>query len=451
MATLDQAMKSLPLSYPGPGGAAAVLQNGEILARAAWGYADLDKRLAFTPETLFRICSISKQFTCSLMLDRFPDPAALDADVAARLPNLQVPPPTATHLAHNQSGLRDYWAAAMLCGSPAEAPFGQAESDRVIALSRSLHFTPGTRYSYCNQNFRILGEVVAARLGQSFESLLRNHVWDPAGMPTAQLCADTSHMPDGTIGYEGNPEIGFRAAVNNIHWTGDAGLGCSLDDMIAWERFIDTTRDDAGGIYRRLSAPVTFADGTPATYGFGLSRVKLHGISGTGHGGGLRGWRSFRCNLPSERISIVVLFNHMADARAAALDLLATLVDAPARRTPTPSDPAWDGAWQEPETGLVARLQTAPDHRVDLHFSGRFTCTAAGHALYGAFTGFLGQGTMQQLIPVGPDLWRLPMPRALDHSPPGDWTLQFARDAAGQVASVEIGCWLARRVIFRRE
>ncbi len=106
-ARLDRALAALPRTYPGPGGAIAVLRNGEVLARHAWGWADAERRIAFTPATLFRICSITKQFTCALLLDAFPDPSLLDGDVRARLPLLDGPAPGALHLCHNQSGLRD--------------------------------------------------------------------------------------------------------------------------------------------------------------------------------------------------------------------------------------------------------------------------------------------------------------------------------------------------------
>ena len=72
----------------------------------------------------------------------------------------------------------------------------------------------------------------------------------------------------------------------------------------------------------------------------------------------------------------------------------------------------------------------------------------AGGALYGGFSGFLGQGRMELLDPVAPDVWMLPCPRALDHTAPGDWTLRFRRDGAG-VTGVEVGCWLARGLPYR--
>ena len=306
---------------------------------------------------------------------------------------------------------------------------------------------------------------------------------------------------------------GFRVAENRILWTGDAGLGACLDDMIAWERHIDATRDDAESLYRRLSAPVGFSDNAPAAYGFGLGRVTELGRSATGHGGALRGWRSHRLHVASERVSIVVLFNHLSDAHAASTDLLAAVLgeDRPPPPVAMPP-PDWLGCYTEPETGLAVRIDddggghvrlryaTLPDrlelrpdgtasgdgtglrpgdgglwmdrprdnHRSCLRpndgpastdIAGRYRCAEldaelavidSGGVLYGGFSGFLGHGRMELLEPVGADTWVLPCPRALDHTPPGDWTLAFRRDSAGRVARVDAGCWLARRLPYAR-
>ena len=527
---LDRLLEALPRTYPGPGGAVAALRGGEVLARHAWGWANAERRIPFTPRTLFRMCSITKQFTCGLVLAAFPDPSALDGDVRACLPLLGQAVPGALHLCHNQSGLRDYWAVAMLHGSPAEAAFGDVEAARVIAGTRTLHFAPGTRYSYANQNFRILSDIVQARTGRSFAELLRARIFEPAGMASALLAADTRAMPDGTEGYEGTQASGFRAAENRILWTGDAGLGACLDDMIAWERHVDATRDDADALPSRLSAPVSFADGARAAYGFGLARRTELGRLAIGHGGALRGWRSHRLYVPSERVSVVVMFNHMSDAHEAAVDLLAAVLgeDRPQPGTALPA-PDWLGAYVEPETGLAVRVDAARltgavrggqvrlryghaaetldlqgdgtaisgDGSVQLRredgwlwmdrphenqrsrlrpcdgapaavvrprtrardVAGRYRCEElaaeltvadAGGVLYGAFSGFLGQGRAEMLDPVGADLWALPCPRALDHTPPGDWTLAFQRDEAGRAVGVEVGCWLARRLPYVR-
>lgn len=366
---LDGVLSDLPRRYPGPGGAVAVLCDGEVIERHAWGFADAERRIPFTPGTLFRVCSITKQFVCALLLDLHRDPSELDAEIAARLPALDGAAPGALHLAHNQSGLRDYWALAMLLGSAVEGSFGEEDARNVIDGARSLQFAPGTRYSYSNGNFRLLGNVVAARAGRSLAELLRERIFAPAGMETALLAADTRALPDGTQGYEGTQATGFRPAVNRILWTGDAGMAASLDDMIAWERFIDAMRDDPDSLYRRLSAPVRFADGAPARYGFGLGRSIERGVAVTGHGGALRGWRSHRLHAASERLSVVVMFNHLSDARAAALDVMAAVLGgAGARPGPSQAAPDWLGAYLDPETELAVRIGEAGPGRVDLRF-----------------------------------------------------------------------------------
>ena len=509
---LDRAIAGLARAYPGPGGAAAVLKDGEVLARHAWGYANAERRIAFTPKTLFRMCSITKQFTCALVLDAFPDPSELDADVAARLPKLEQPAPGALHLCHNQSGLRDYWAVAMLHGSPAEAFFGDEEAAQVISGTRTLQFAPGTRFSYVNQNFRILSDILQARTGRSFAELLRTRLFDRVGMGSAFLAADTRAMPDGTEGYEPMALGGYRAAENRILWTGDAGLGASLDDMIAWERWIDASRDDSDSLYGRMSAPVTFKDGAISGYGFGLGRGKTFGRDSVGHGGALRGWRSHRVYLPGERVSVVVMLNHLSHAHEAAEDLLAAVLDETKQKSVVDRPrPDWLGAYVEPETGLSVRIDAGPGGKVRLRYghgpallelnddgsagdgpvlapgedglrltlagdnqsslldprpgqssldvTGRYHCveldaevtvTDTGGVLYGGFSGFLGLGRMELLEPIGADLWALPCPRALDHTPPGDWTLAFQRDGAGRVEAVVVGCWLARGLVYRR-
>lgn len=506
-ARLDALLKRLPTAYAGPGGAIAVVREGEVLVRHAWGFANAERRIRFTPRTLFRMCSITKQFCCAALLRVTDDIEALQPLLRARLPKLEGPMPSVAHLAHNQSGLRDYWAVAMLLGAGAEDPFGDAEAAALIGATRSTHFAPGTRASYVNQNFRLISDMLEESSGRSFAELLRAHVFDAAGMDSAFLAADTRAMPDGAEGYEGSIATGFTPARNNILWTGDAGLGASLDDVIAWELHIDATRDDPDGIYNRLSAPVAFADGAPAPYGFGLGRSTEFGAAITSHGGALRGWRSHRLHCAAERLSIVVMFNHGADAQAAAHEALGAVLDA-AKPKPDPSlpAPAWLGAYSEAETGLSARIDIAAPGELRLRFghvperlrllpdgsatsgrvtlrhdgealildrpgenlratlqpaagpsargiAGRYRCAEldaeliiedAGGVAYAAFAGPLGRGRMEQLEPIARNLWALPCPRALDVAPPGDWTLAFEGER------ITLGCWLARRLDYTR-
>jgi D-aminopeptidase len=206
------------------------------------------------------------------------------------------------------------------------------------------------------------------------------------------------------------------------------------------------------------------------------------------------------------------MFNHLSPAHDAAGELFAAVLGETRPPTPAASQPPWLGAYVEPQTGLATRIEWAGGGKVRLRFghsaelidmradgsagvegarlrktadglcmdrpqdnqssrlqslvaggsrdvAGRYHCAEleaqvtvadAGGALYGAFSGFLGQGRMELLEPVGADVWALPCPRALDFTPPGDWTLAFERDGQGAPARVRVGCWLARNLVYDR-
>ena len=110
---------------------------------------------------------------------------------------------------------------------------------------------------------------------------------------------------------------------------------------------------------------------------------------------------------------------------------------------------------QENQSSILQACAGAPSQDIAGHYrceelDAELSVVDAGGVLYGRFSGFLGQGRMEMLGPVGRDVWVLPCPRALDHTPPGDWTLVFHRDRSGVIIGVKVGCWLARRLDYRR-
>jgi D-aminopeptidase len=512
--SLDDALDLLPRRFAGPGGVAVILRDGREVASRAWGYTSLESHRPMTRATRLPICSISKQFTCGALLAEFGEPEVLDPFLPEFLPAMQGPRPQVRQMCHNQSGLRDYWAMTVLEGATAEQTFGLDEAVPMVAATRQGHFTPGAGYSYCNSNFRLLPELIGRAGGRELVDLYRQHIWGPAGMGTATLTADTRHPEDGVTGYEGNDATGYFPADNGIHWLGDAGISASLDDMLAWEAWIDATRSDEGGLYRRLSAPVAFADGSPALYGFGLAHASISGVQVTGHGGALRGFRAQRLHAAAQRISVVVMFNHEASAHDAAVFLMRAVLGQPETKHAS-LQPGWQGQWLCPQTGLIARLVPMGD-AVRLHFAtspetlrqgaqgvlvsdevrierqgarlrmqrrrdnidtvleplpvleaadgagiaGRYHCGETGGSLrleardgavFAVFSGRLGEGRMEPVLAIGPDVWLIRTRRSMDAPAPGDWTLQVRRSASGQVAGLVLGCWLARGLDYRRQ
>ena len=203
-------------------------------------------------------------------------------------------------------------------------------------------------------NFYVLGTIAERITGQSLQELLQQHVFNPASMPTAELHPDTNDRPGPCVGYEGLEEHGFFPALNRIEWAGDAGIVASLNDMLSYEQYLDQQYAGSDSKYWRNAQAVTFIDGAPAFYGWGLNHNDIAGHNTLGHGGGLRGFRLQRRHMPDKHLSAVVMFNHDADAEAAARYLLEkALQESQAEPETVAPAPSWKGAYFDPETDLA--------------------------------------------------------------------------------------------------
>jgi D-aminopeptidase len=510
---LSATIQALPDQYKGPGGVVAVVKNGEAIVRHAWGYADTERQVPMSARTAMPICSLTKQFTCAVLLDTVGDPAKLAPALANYLGQFVDERPSIQHLCNNQSGLRDYCILASLCGVDPEGRFGKLDAWKLLSGMRSTHFTPGSQYSYANSNFRILADLIQDYTGRSLGELLAAHIFGPVGMDSATFQPDSREYGATCTGYDGSYATGWIPAVNRSYWSGDAGICASLDDMIAWERFIDATRGEPGGLYQRLAVPQTYSNGDSATYGNGLFHGVVAGVPITGHGGSIRGWRIRRSYAASERLSVVVMFNHHGDAHGAADLVMAAALnrEEPNYGEVTPeSNPTRH--YLDEATGLSLSLTPVQGDRITARFldtpevltighegvarsdsevitiaagaviierpteglrlsmrelhnqwqadiEGRFHCSeidaylicvSKGGAMFGTFEGFLGKSPAQPMYAVGKDVWLLPCQRGLDSPGPGDLTLAFKRDGQGTVSGLTISCWMARTVKYTR-
>jgi len=209
---------------------------------------------------------------------------------------------------HHATGIRDYWAMTVLWGAKPDDPFSIAhDAPRALERTKSYHFETGREFSYSNVNFHIVARAVETVSGQSLGQLLAERVFKPAGMKNAALAPNTAGPPLPIIGYEGSEKTGYLPAINRIEWSGDAGIVATLEDMIAYESWLETTYAESGSLYNTIAEQQKYKDGTLAAYGNGLVRMKLAGKDTIGHSGGLRGFRLQRLHVPSEHLSVVVL------------------------------------------------------------------------------------------------------------------------------------------------
>ncbi|PLN83385.1 beta-lactamase/transpeptidase-like protein [Aspergillus taichungensis] len=384
---IQRILEIAPSIYRGPGGSIAVLKDGERVAQHAWGYANLEERIPMTSSTLMPICSITKQMVCMVLkdLERNPTP-----EMAARGPTHEqlsasfrrILRPEITestglrleHLCHMQSGIRDYWAMTMFWGTTPEGKFIIPEhADQVIARTTSLHFPPGSQYSYSNLNFHVLARVLEDVSGQPLGELLRERLFMPAQMATARLGEDTAKLPSPCEGYEGSESSGFVRAINRMQWSGDAGVVATLTDMIEYERYLDQSWADPQSIYQEIAKPPCFANGNPASYGYGLGHGSIGGFKTIGHGGALRGYRLHRLHVPSERLSVVVMLNSEVDAKEMATYVVKEVLHLPKTLNPaiTPIDlpPSRTGTFFDPDAQMALELTQGGQNRITISYA----------------------------------------------------------------------------------
>ncbi|KAI5206599.1 hypothetical protein AUEXF2481DRAFT_102747 [Aureobasidium subglaciale EXF-2481] len=371
---IDSILAAVPHLSRGPGGVVAVVKDGKLLGQRAWGYADLDRRIPMTSKTQFPICSISKQMVCLVMVSLLKRPSPVmtgrsrdaaeqfEDELQRLLPNLACDGDsgvTVLDLCNMQSGIRDYWALTTLWGARPDGQFSLLhDAPKSLDRIKSYHFGPGTEYSYSNVNFHVLGRILENVSGMSLAQLLAERLFIPAGMTTASLCPNTNGLPLPIVGYEGNEKVGYFAASNRIEWAGDAGIAASLEDMIAYEMYLDRSLSDPESLYAQTSVQQKYRDGSLAAYGYGLARLKVAGKSAIAHGGALRGFRHMRMQLPEERLSFVIMHNFETAPGAPAEYVVKKVLDisVPEKQIINVST-AWEGKYLDEETQLYIAIE----------------------------------------------------------------------------------------------
>lgn len=320
-----------------PGAAVGVIVNGVLVFDTGIGVRDRATNAAVTPESIFRIASMTKSFTAAAIL-KLRDEGRLALDDAAekyvpelaslKYPTADSPRITIRHLLSHSEGF------------PEDNPWGDrqlARPDAVMSdwMRAGIPFStsPGTAYEYSNYGFAILGQIVARVSGQPYETYLANNILTPLGMTSSTL--DVSAVTKDRIAR------GYR-------WTGDTwadeellphgsfgamgGLWTSTRDLAKWVAFLldgFPPRDDADrGPLRRASvremqqvwrstrgsALQPSIDGVAALnaggYGFGL-RIGQTCTFGhlVAHGGGLPGYGSQMQWLPDYGVGIITMGN----------------------------------------------------------------------------------------------------------------------------------------------
>jgi CubicO group peptidase (beta-lactamase class C family) len=300
---------ALMSAYQGtvPGASLLVLQKGAPVCRRAYGLSDLERGVAATTATNYRLASLSKQFTAAAILLLVEEERlALDEGVRTWLPTLPEAAAgiTVRHLLTHRSGLLDY---EDLIPAQRSSQLHDADVLELLASEDRTYFAPGTGYRYSNSGYALLALTAEVASGMDFAALLRQRIFEPLRMHhTVAHREGESIVANRAFGYGAAPPSWVRSDQNQTSAVlGDGGIYSSIDDLEHWDAALYDDRLLQAESRRRAFAPSTGTDDPRVQYGFGWR------ISGETlwHSGETCGFRNVIVRYPERRFTVILLTN----------------------------------------------------------------------------------------------------------------------------------------------
>jgi D-aminopeptidase len=344
-----------------PGYAVGLLRDGEVLLSRGYGLSSLSQQTPIGSQTVFRIASVSKQFTvaAALLLEQRGLLSQQD-DVRQHLPELAELPAIVTlgHLMRNTSGLPDMLELLRLGGVHLDQRVDRATLLRTMARNHHLNFAPGSRFLYCNSGFALLGLVIERLSGQSLGDMLQTEFFGPLGMSATRMLVESDvPLPGLASPYLGDANKGWRSAQHGFEHGGEGGLVSTVPDLLLWAAHLLQPTPGVPDLSAALRRRVALATGSDSPYAYGLEYGQLDGLTTLGHGGLWPGYRSELLLLPEARLAVVVLTNDGGNnPYKVARELARLALDKPAAAARPDAAAGLVGTWLNAEHGQLFDL-----------------------------------------------------------------------------------------------
>ncbi len=304
----------------------AINVGGETVLDKGYGYADLEKKISATSETIFRIGSVTKQFTAVAVVQlQVAGKFALEDEITSVLKDYPAPPKPITirQLLQHTSGIHNFTNLPSYIGN---MPDDVTHADLVARFSGlPLDFDPGTKWNYSNSGYYLLGMIVENASGETYADYLSQHVFAPAGLKHTMYEA-----PDGSGRAQGyrrnNKELVIAGPLSMTQPFSAGSLVSTAGDLVAWQRaLVDGKLQPPDMLTRITSDLAETGDDRSAKYGYGIGVSTMDGRKVISHGGGINGFTSLLSYFPETDRTIAILANTEGFNTGA---LMAQIVDA---------------------------------------------------------------------------------------------------------------------------
>jgi len=296
-----------------PGACVLARHNGALLYERCFGIADFETQQHATPETNFRLASVTKQFTATAVLRLVQDGAFGTGTALTQI--LQEFPSygdaiTVHHLLTHTSGLMAY---ENVLPSGDESQITDSGVLALMEAQDSTYFVPGSAFRYSNSGYAVLSQIVERVSGVGFGEYLQQHVFAPVGMAgTVAHVAGVTTVPNRAYGYsrgqDGSWERTDQSRTSAV--LGDGGIYSSIRDLNRWLAVVEGRSSVLAPELARLLFEETFlTDGTTAGYGYGWFIDEYRDRRRFRHDGTTIGFRNEIRVFPDDQLSVVLLTN----------------------------------------------------------------------------------------------------------------------------------------------
>ena len=303
-----------------PGGVVLVAQRGKIIYRKAFGMADVELNVPMKEEMVFNVASMTKQFTAVAVLQLAErGKLSLQDEVTKYLPEYPVNGRriTVENLLTHTAGIPASESAAMTRLQGEKRLITLAEIINTFK-NRPLDFAPGTKMSYSNNGYMLLGAIIEKASGLSYPQYLEKNLFAPAGMTGTRFGDDYQIIKDRASSYVySRAESQFLNARNDKVETAYSagGVQSTAEDLFRWNQALLSHKLITKETLEKARAEYKLPNGKGTNYGHGWFIGNIQGSPLVEHGGNMGGFMSHAIYLPREDVLVVVLYNFRAADR----------------------------------------------------------------------------------------------------------------------------------------
>ena len=314
--------------YPasGPGAAVIVTEGGKTVYARGQGLADLDAKRPITPDTVFRLGSITKQFAAATVLQLAQEgKLSLDDPLSKFFPDYPQPGASATvrQLLNHTSGIQSYTG---IPGWMVEANTNRRYSTaELIDVFKKLPSPskPGEKWNYNNSGYVMVGAVIEAVTGRPWHQEVAERFAKPLKLSSLHYGVGEEKVAGMAKGYtekEDGQAPALRIDMSVPHAAG--ALVGSVKDLAAWANALHHGRVLPQSAYQQMITPTALPGGKTEPYGFGMGLGDVRGRKQIGHGGGIFGFSTNSLYIPEKDLFVAVFSN--SDDPAVAPSMAAT-------------------------------------------------------------------------------------------------------------------------------